>query len=176
MLDNVNFIHMNGRAQDPILGRFLSGDPYLTEPLNTQNYNRYSYLYNNPLSAIDPSGFGKEPPCPTCVKPEGDPVVKDVVTVEGRRHETARESSFGSELGSEMSRANSSSGPIAENESQLEEVVVTGSRQEQQQVDLPVIVVTGCKRPDFMNDSNVEREIQRAWVESNPRRAKRACR
>lgn len=58
MLDNLNLIHMNGRAQDPILGRFVSADPLITEPLNTQNFNRYSYVYNNPLSNIDPSGFG----------------------------------------------------------------------------------------------------------------------
>jgi RHS repeat-associated protein len=49
--------HMNGRVQDAITGRFLSADPYVSEPGNTQNYNRYSYVHNNPLSYIDPSGF-----------------------------------------------------------------------------------------------------------------------
>jgi RHS repeat-associated protein len=57
MLDNLNLTHMNGRVYDQILGRFASADPFITEPINTQNYNRYSYVYNNPLSAIDPSGF-----------------------------------------------------------------------------------------------------------------------
>jgi YD repeat-containing protein len=42
MLDNLTLIHMNGRVQDPLLGRFLSADPYITEPGNTQSYNRYS--------------------------------------------------------------------------------------------------------------------------------------
>jgi RHS repeat-associated protein len=60
MLDNVNLIQMNGRVQDPVLGRFASADPYITEPGFTQNYNRYSYVYNNPLTFRDPSGFGCE--------------------------------------------------------------------------------------------------------------------
>jgi RHS repeat-associated protein len=49
--------HMNGRIQDSITGRFLSPDPYVSDPGNTQNYNRYSYVNNNPLSNTDPSGF-----------------------------------------------------------------------------------------------------------------------
>lgn len=57
MLDNMGLIHMNGRVQDPLLGRFLSADPYVSDPDNTQNYNRYSYVYNNPLTYTDPSGF-----------------------------------------------------------------------------------------------------------------------
>jgi RHS repeat-associated protein len=58
MLDNLELIHMNGRVQDPALGRFASADPFITEPGNTQNYNRYSYVYNDPLRLTDPSGFG----------------------------------------------------------------------------------------------------------------------
>ncbi len=49
--------HMNGRVQDAISGRFISPDPFVTEPGNTQNWNRYAYVYNNPLTYIDPSGF-----------------------------------------------------------------------------------------------------------------------
>lgn len=49
--------HMNGRVEDAITGRFLSPDPYVTDPMNTQNYNRYSYVYSNPLTYTDPSGF-----------------------------------------------------------------------------------------------------------------------
>jgi RHS repeat-associated protein len=53
----LGLVHMNGRVQDAVTGRFLSADPYITEPGNTQNFNRYSYVYNNPLSNTDPSGF-----------------------------------------------------------------------------------------------------------------------
>ncbi|MEZ6074089.1 MAG: RHS repeat-associated core domain-containing protein, partial [Pirellulales bacterium] len=57
MLDNLALVHMNGRVYDPAIGRFLSADPYIQFPLNTQSYNRYSYVLNNPLSFTDPSGY-----------------------------------------------------------------------------------------------------------------------
>ncbi len=49
-------IDMNGRIYDPLLGRFLSPDPYVQAPENPQNHNRYSYCLNNPLKYSDPSG------------------------------------------------------------------------------------------------------------------------
>lgn len=57
MLDNLGLIHMNGRVQHPKIGRFLSADPFVTEPGSTQGWNRYGYVSNNPLTFIDPSGF-----------------------------------------------------------------------------------------------------------------------
>jgi RHS repeat-associated protein len=57
MLGNLGLIHMNGRVQDSRLGRFLSADPYVTDPSDTQSFNRYSYVLNNPLTYVDPSGF-----------------------------------------------------------------------------------------------------------------------
>ncbi len=48
---------MNGRVQDAVTGRFISPDPYVSNPTFTQSWNRYSYVMNNPLSYIDPSGF-----------------------------------------------------------------------------------------------------------------------
>ncbi|MCP5130849.1 MAG: hypothetical protein H6985_14850 [Pseudomonadales bacterium] len=45
---------MNGRIYDPRLGRMLSPDPVTQAPENGQNYNRYSYAYNNPLKYTDP--------------------------------------------------------------------------------------------------------------------------
>jgi hypothetical protein len=49
--------HMNGRVEDAITGRFLSPDPYVNAPGNTQGWNRYSYVNNNPLTFVDPTGF-----------------------------------------------------------------------------------------------------------------------
>ena len=49
-------IDMNGRFYDPLIGRFLSPDPYVQAPYNLQNFNRYSYCLNNPLKYTDPSG------------------------------------------------------------------------------------------------------------------------
>ena len=48
---------MNGRIYDPTLGRFLQADPHIQAPNNSQSYNRYSYVLNNPLSYTDPSGY-----------------------------------------------------------------------------------------------------------------------
>ncbi len=48
---------MNGRIYDPTLGRFLQADPFIQAPKNSQNYNRYSYVLNNPMSYTDPSGY-----------------------------------------------------------------------------------------------------------------------
>ena len=56
-LDDSGLIHMNGRIYDPELGRFLSPDPVVQIPEYSQNFNRYSYVLNNPLNATDPSGF-----------------------------------------------------------------------------------------------------------------------
>jgi RHS repeat-associated protein len=49
-------INMNGRMYDPRVGRFMSCDPFVQAPGNTQSLNRYSYCVNNPLKYIDPSG------------------------------------------------------------------------------------------------------------------------
>lgn len=57
MVDDMGIIHMNGRIYDPKLGRFLQADPFIQAATNTQSFNRYSYLLNNPLNATDPSGF-----------------------------------------------------------------------------------------------------------------------
>lgn len=57
MLDDMGIIHMNGRIYDAKLARFLQADPNIDGAGNTQGFNRYSYVKNNPLNAIDPSGF-----------------------------------------------------------------------------------------------------------------------
>jgi len=49
--------HLNGRVYDPLISKFLSGDPLIKDPRNGQNYNRYSYVLNNPMNMTDPTGF-----------------------------------------------------------------------------------------------------------------------
>lgn len=56
-LQEVALVHMNGRVYDPLLGRFLSADPHIQDPGDTQSLNRYAYVKNNPLAYTDPSGF-----------------------------------------------------------------------------------------------------------------------
>lgn len=53
---NVGLINMNGRLYDPKLHRFVSPDNHVQDPFNTQNFNRYGYVMNNPLIMSDPSG------------------------------------------------------------------------------------------------------------------------
>lgn len=55
--DFFDLINMNGRIQDPVLGRFISPDPSIPYPSDLQAYNRYSYALNNPLLYTDPSGY-----------------------------------------------------------------------------------------------------------------------
>ena len=84
MLDGLNLIHMNGRIYDPIIGRFLSADPLVQAPENTQSYNRYAYVWNNPLKYTDPSGYGVF-----------DRIKKELSRWESDfRHEIRREDSF----------------------------------------------------------------------------------
>jgi RHS repeat-associated protein len=57
-LSVAGLIHLNGRVYDPILARFTSADPTVTDPLNPQGWNRYSYVGNDPLTFTDPNGYG----------------------------------------------------------------------------------------------------------------------
>ena len=53
-------VNMNGRAYDPMLSMMMSPDSYIQNPDFSQNYNRYIYCFNNPLSYADPSGESVE--------------------------------------------------------------------------------------------------------------------
>lgn len=57
MLNDLDIIHMNGRIFDPILARFVQADPIIQAPNYSQSFNRYSYVFNNPLNFTDPTGF-----------------------------------------------------------------------------------------------------------------------
>lgn len=82
-LDRAKLIHMNGRVNDPIIGRFLSVDPIVPSIDVPQGLNRYSYVYNNPLTLTDPSGFAVEED-DKCANggPECGSPVEEGVTVE----------------------------------------------------------------------------------------------
>jgi RHS repeat-associated protein len=77
--------HMNGRVQDSLTGRFLSADPIVQDAANAQAYNRYTYVYNNPLTNTDPTGFDScnDPmtPCDTSIT--GSPDLVDTPAGDG---------------------------------------------------------------------------------------------
>ncbi len=66
-LNSVELIHMNGRVYDYALGKFLSVDPFIQFPLNSQSLNPYSYILNNPLAGTDPTGYTACPADPSRV-------------------------------------------------------------------------------------------------------------
>jgi RHS repeat-associated protein len=59
-LSGLQLIHMRGRVFDPVLGRFHGVDPIIQFPLSSQGLNPYSYLLNNPMAGVDPTGYCSE--------------------------------------------------------------------------------------------------------------------
>ena len=55
-LDSVNLIHMNGRVYEPVIGRMLAPDA-VVQIGAAQSVNCYAYVWNNPLTRTDPSGW-----------------------------------------------------------------------------------------------------------------------
>jgi RHS repeat-associated protein len=60
MLNDFALINMNGRVYDPVIGQFLSPDPVLQDEDNPLNYNKYIFVFNNPLKYVDPTGMTAE--------------------------------------------------------------------------------------------------------------------
>jgi RHS repeat-associated protein len=56
-IQTVALVNLNARIYDPSVGRFMTADLVVGEPNNSQNWNRYSYVGNNPLAFTDPTGM-----------------------------------------------------------------------------------------------------------------------
>ncbi|MCB8943497.1 MAG: RHS repeat-associated core domain-containing protein [Ardenticatenaceae bacterium] len=56
----LGLLYYQARYYLPGVGRFLSADTIVPEPINPQTYNRYAYVNNNPLGFIDPTGHFTE--------------------------------------------------------------------------------------------------------------------
>jgi RHS repeat-associated protein len=79
---DLGLINMGGRMYDPSLGRFLTADPVIADPMHSLSFNAYSYVNNRPLDFTDPSGFQAAdvappppPPPPPPAPLPGDPWV-----------------------------------------------------------------------------------------------------
>ncbi len=58
--DEFGLINMKGRLYDPKIARFTTTDPVISNVWNGQTINPFSYVHNNPLAFVDPSGFSEE--------------------------------------------------------------------------------------------------------------------
>ncbi|MFT3751313.1 MAG: RHS repeat-associated core domain-containing protein [Agriterribacter sp.] len=55
-LREFGLINMNARLYDPLMGRMISPDNYVSNSMYTDAFNRYTYANNNPLYFTDPDG------------------------------------------------------------------------------------------------------------------------
>jgi len=53
----ISLDYFHARYYDPVTRHFISPDPLVPDPTNTQDYNRYAYVRNNPMTLVDPSGL-----------------------------------------------------------------------------------------------------------------------
>jgi RHS repeat-associated protein len=59
--DDSGLFHMGARMMDPAHGQFTQPDPSgAPDPARPQTLNRYSYVLNNPIRLLDPTGFREE--------------------------------------------------------------------------------------------------------------------
>lgn len=71
--NDVGLYYYGARYYDPDLGRFTAADSLILQFNNPQDLNRYSYVNNNPLKYIDPSGHVVAVPPPVISYPPVPP-------------------------------------------------------------------------------------------------------
>jgi len=54
--ETTGLMFYQARYYDPLTARFISADTMVPDPGNPQDFNRYSYVRNNPLRYTDPTG------------------------------------------------------------------------------------------------------------------------
>jgi RHS repeat-associated protein len=55
-LDATGLYYYGARYYDATIGRFISADTVVPNPMDPQTLNSYAYCLNNPLKYVDPSG------------------------------------------------------------------------------------------------------------------------
>jgi len=57
--EGLGLYYFRSRWYSPVLGRFIQPDSIVPDSTNPQDYNRYTYVGNNPLLFVDPSGHAR---------------------------------------------------------------------------------------------------------------------
>jgi RHS repeat-associated protein len=60
--EEFGLVNARGRLYDPHIARFTTPDPIIASIYDGQSLNSFSYVWNNPLSFVDPSGFTPDEP------------------------------------------------------------------------------------------------------------------
>jgi RHS repeat-associated protein len=68
-LDDTGLYYYGARYYDPGIGRFISADTIVQDTAYPQAFNSYTYVFNNPLKHIDPTGH--------IVDLQDDPTIKE---------------------------------------------------------------------------------------------------
>src|SRR5574340_1798073 len=53
---SINLMWYGSRWYDPHLSRWTSPDSIIPDPYNVQDWDRYTYVRNNPVNLVDPNG------------------------------------------------------------------------------------------------------------------------
>jgi len=71
VLDEETGLYFYGaRYYAPELGRFIQADGLITDLSNPQNFNRYTYVLNNPFKHVDPTGHSEDNVVETALAPK----------------------------------------------------------------------------------------------------------
>lgn len=54
--EDSQLVYLRARWYDPVVGRFVSGDPFEGRQQDPRSLNRYAYAHNDPVHGADPSG------------------------------------------------------------------------------------------------------------------------
>ena len=54
--EETGLYYAESRYYDPTLSQFLTPDPIVAAPFSAQSFNRYAYVFNNPVAYRDPNG------------------------------------------------------------------------------------------------------------------------
>ena len=141
---------MNGRAYDYNLGRFLSVDPFIQFPANSQSLNPYSYLMNNPMSGTDPTGY-------TCDAQSDDQCAKETGASDKSSRSSAQRGMTGNwitvyQRSGPDGRVNNGKSPGKDTESRSGSVAIDHSSQ-LSSIGSPAMAFAGEQSPSIMEET-----------------------